>query len=370
MSIQDFLDKMKDIQEKTIYFLENTNDEDDIFSYFISILDNHKVKENKHELESFLHLLSKLSNNFHRIPFLYLKIEKILQFFQSDIKNNFSNFEIFNIFKNNKKILLYLIKNKFITIDKFISERMSDEKQQQKDYLFYFYPELTQFLKFDDEDEKEISDKITDDFDIKREVGENESYLCKLIRNDSIDDFVIYINQSNLSLTDTKIERSIFETNPILLKRTKVTIFEYVTFYGAIRIFNYLLLNGIELTSSLWTFAIHSNNAEIISKLEENNVEPEDDSYTNLLYEAIKCHHNDIVRYLHSNYSEKLGKYSIYTFSIILQKYNFEFIRPNLINKYTFKYLCKYGYYDLVEYLIKNENININQLIRIFFYYL
>ena len=40
------------------------------------------------------------------------------------------------------------------------------------------------------------------------------------------------------------------------------TLIEYTAFYGAIQILNYLNKRGVELTSSLWIYTIHSKNAE------------------------------------------------------------------------------------------------------------
>ena len=54
-------------------------------------------------------------------------------------------------------------------------------------------------------------------------------------------------------------------------KRKKITLIEYAAFFGSIQIFNYLKLNKISLTPSLWKYAIHGNNAEIIQILEENH---------------------------------------------------------------------------------------------------
>lgn len=36
----------------------------------------------------------------------------------------------------------------------------------------------------------------------RKEKGENDSYICQLIGNDSIEEFIIYINKSNFSLTN------------------------------------------------------------------------------------------------------------------------------------------------------------------------
>ena len=75
----------------------------------------------------------------------------------------------------------------------------------------------------------------------------------------------MYINKTNFSVFN-EIEPSIFETNPILMNEN-VTLIEYATFYGSIQIVQYLVNNKVELTESLWLYAIHSNNQEMIDFL-------------------------------------------------------------------------------------------------------
>ena len=72
-------------------------------------------------------------------------------------------------------------------------------------------------------------------------------------------------------------------------------------FYGSIQIFQYLKLNGVDFTSSLWMYVIHSNNAELIHILEENHVKPYDLTFKDCLEESIKCHHNDLACYIRDN---------------------------------------------------------------------
>ena len=52
------------------------------------------------------------------------------------------------------------------------------------------------------------------------------------------------------------------------------TLIEYTVFFGSNQIFNYLITRELKLTPSLWLYAIHSKNAEIINILEENYIEP------------------------------------------------------------------------------------------------
>lgn len=66
-----------------------------------------------------------------------------------------------------------------------------------------------------------------------------------------------------------KVKPSYYETNAFLIGR-KTSLIEYATFLGAIQIIQYLKFNKIENDKSLWPFAVHSNNAELIHYLEEN----------------------------------------------------------------------------------------------------
>ena len=95
---------------------------------------------------------------------------------------------------------------------------------------------------------KPIEDAI---FEENREKCENNSYLCELIRNDSVIEFIILLNKNEFNVT-TKIKSTCFETNPFLLEKTSVSLIEYAAFFGSIQIFRYLYSNNVELNSSLW----------------------------------------------------------------------------------------------------------------------
>ena len=64
------------------------------------------------------------------------------------------------------------------------------------------------------------------------------------------------------------IQRSIFETNQFLFNKTP-TLIEYAAFFGSIQIFNYLLLNHVTITPSLYIYVIHGAHPEIIQIIEE-----------------------------------------------------------------------------------------------------
>ena len=210
-----------------------------------------------------------------------------------------------------------------------------------------------------------------------------------MIRNDLIDDFISYVNQKDYPLKSS-INPSIYETNVFLLK-SKPTLIEYAAFFGSIQIFKYLYLNGVNLTSSLWIYAIHGDNPEMIHILEENNIEPddylienefnddssyddedEDISYEKCLEEAIKCHHNYIANYIRTQFINDMNEnyyiennFDNNVIAYCFRHYNFAiFLNEDDFNDiFLFYYLCQYDYYNLVEFFIQTREININETI-------
>ena len=137
-----------------------------------------KIKEDRYKLKITLHLLSKIVKNHNRPQHFFEKIENLLLFFKDKIKQSYSNFEIFKIFKNNKRILLFLINQNFLTINEqiYLFLKQSTKIYHYAKYLDYFYQELKPFYE-------NISKIETENFEEKRKIGENDSYICYLIRN-------------------------------------------------------------------------------------------------------------------------------------------------------------------------------------------
>ena len=162
----------------------------------------------------------------------------------------------------------------------------------KKKYPDYFYPEIKSFYGNKDDDIE-----ISPHFEKYHKEGENENYICKLIREDSIDDFIIFINKSNIQLNYI-IEPSIYETNSIFFK-SKPSLIEYAAFYGSIQIFNYLFSLNVDISLLIWIYAIHGANPEIIGILETNQkplIFKGQTFYLECFKESIKCHHNNICK--------------------------------------------------------------------------
>ncbi|KAK8839450.1 hypothetical protein M9Y10_031804 [Tritrichomonas musculus] len=186
-------------------------------------------------------------------------------------------------------------------------------------------------------------------------LTENE----KKERNDNAVDFITYISRANVDL-NSEIKESIFETNS-LLKEKKVSLIKYSAFFGSIKIFNFLKIKGVELSSSLWIYAIHGGNADIIHCLEENHVEPKDKTFGECLEEAIKCHQNNVAEYIENNlfdlnaeevkfFEEDEIKFKKNSIAYGIHYNNFVFIPENITtNQFSFYYFCEYDYLKLVK---------------------
>ena len=345
MDIQGYLAKMKKIQDNLLKFLESSNDfEEDLRKFTTFLTKQHLQNE---ILKDFLNMISKISMNHHRSEYFIKKIESILAFLQNDIKSSLSNTSLFNVFRDNKRILFFLLKNKFLNLDEYVYNQLIIKNG----YINYFRPELIFYHT-----KKYNNDPV---FEENREKGEDCDYICELIRNDSIEEFIIYLSKANLQLEETYIKsfESCFETNYYLLKKESMSLIEYAVFFGSIQILKYLQLNNVSLSSSLWIYAIHSNNPEVIQFLEDNHVLPYDKSYKECFLESVKCYHNDIAYYIQNNLLEKSIKIDDLQ-SELVEYYNFNFLSDVIGNEKFFNCLCKYDYISLMNIIIKNLNVN------------
>ena len=360
MEIQQNIDLKKTIQSNLLEFIDDESSIEENYHNLITLFNVQKIQENPDELQSVLYLILKIANNHHRSPTFFSKIEKILLFFKDSIKENLTNKRIFAIFKSNKRILLFLMKEEILIPDSSIAYKMTEVKYQKRGYLHYFYPEIKSFLNDCEIDQFEV-----EDFEEKREIGENDDELCELIRKDLIEDFITYVNKKSFSLKTT-IKKSFFETNSFLLKMTP-SFFEYSAFFGSFQIFKYFHLNGNVLSPSLWLYAVHGDNPELIQYLVENKVKPNDESYKEVVKESIKCHHNEIVNYIYYNILNDQIENNKDAAIQSIKYSNYDFFPNDLKNETYFYYLCEYDNLSLVNLLLKVAKINIKEKV-IFLY--
>ena len=423
MTVKESLDKFKKIQAAILEYLEKDNDAEENFQNLSKSIELPKENtENLYDITLLLHLLASIAENHFLEHNFYPKIEKILLLLKDEITKNCTDSDIFNIFKDNKRVLLFLFDEQMIKMNNYIGSQMQSKKYKKENYPQYFFPEIKSYIKpkktkYDISDSQllvllnnyyksndfssfmsvsktyhqreaekkevknlpnwfsEYSQNLPDDFYENRKNGQNTSHICELIQKDLIDDFITYVGRENYVLSST-IEKSYCETNLFLLRRPKNTLIEYASFYGSVQIFKYLFKNGVELTPSVWLYAVHSNNPELIHLLEDSKIEP--DSYLQVYNEAIRCHHNSVANYINKNYlgqneegkneekeeeEEKNDDDEIKdSFIVSLKSYNFELINEDSIkDNSSFSNLCKYDYCTFVKHLIHNQNVDLNE---------
>lgn len=299
---KEYFKKMKDIEKKLVSFLEKHENPNENFTLFDEYLQSQKIQENKYELKSFLYIMVAISSYYHCSQCFFTQNELILTSLKERIQFFFTNFEVFNIFQKSKLLLLILFKLRIIIPTKEIYSAICNKKYIDRKYIEYFYPEFEAFI-LQDQIKELRNTTLDDEFNKKRENGKNDNYLCRLIQNDAVVDFITYLETTNIS-PQSVILPSIYETNLFLINKNP-TLIEYSAFYGSIQIFQYLYNRNAEIQPSIWPYAIHGRNAEIIHMIEENHIKPKDESYTECFFNSIKCYHNEIATYIHDNLYDK-----------------------------------------------------------------
>ena len=327
MDFDDYINKAKEIHRCILNFIETDSESE------LKTLNNNLNKQDTVQALDILNLISRIESNHYKDQDFYDRIEKIIQIIIQDQQNPLSNLEIFQVYETNIRLLYHLFQKKIIIPDDSIMNLIFEKTNLNKmKFSHYLFGCIKNFLNQEKVDQitKEIFQQYNEEinkFDKKCEIGENDSYLCGLIRKDMIEEFIIYVNKTNIPLTST-IKKSVYETNSYLIDKNP-TLIEYAAFFGSIQIFNYLANSKATLTKSLWFYGIHSNNAEIINFIEENNFKI---SFIEIMKESIKCHHIDISEYIKANYLGQKNEDEIIELfeSIISKSLNYYYYPKNI----------------------------------------
>lgn len=153
MNIEEYLDYMKEIQNKLEEFIDEDNNSDANLPNLLDIINDKKNRITSQHLKTFFYIIVKIANNHKRCPNFYNKIESVLSNFKEDIKK-YSNFEVFQIFSSNKRILLFLIKEDLLHFDEEIAQIIIRGKYNEAEYHRYLEPEIKLVLKTNVHDEK------------------------------------------------------------------------------------------------------------------------------------------------------------------------------------------------------------------------
>ena len=365
MDTLEYLNQKREIQSNILDYIDNESELS--LALLNKLFKEIKFNQNPSELKETVLMLSSIIQGHHRSSDFFKRIEKIILLLIKDIKKIMSASEIYDIFQNSKQMLLFFIESNIISIDEFTEKSliMNNFATNFKNYNFlsFFLPEIRGKLEEwrieqIERNVPEVKGNPPNVFDEKRRIGENDTFIAQVIRKDEIEDFVSYVTQSNLNL-DSNIPFSSFESNP-LLNGKDLSLIEYATFCGSIQIFQYLRLNNIKLKPSLWIYAIHSDNSDIIHLLEENEVVPEDKSYKECFYESVKCHNINLSNYFLNNYfNNENNEICEYSFKY----YNFLVFPDDMVSNLVFFYCCEYNCFNFVKLLLKEKEIDVNKMV-------
>lgn len=172
MNFSEEIKNLIEIYDHFYFYIDDTNNMEENYENLMENIKKNGIENDKDGLKEFLYLLCKFTNHHHRTPFFYEKIDKLLLNIKNKVIKYFSNDEIFQIFKKNKRILLSLIKLEIMNIDESIASVMTNFEYEKSNYLDYCISNSN-------------NKKLSSDFENKRQIGENDDYICQIIRNDS-----------------------------------------------------------------------------------------------------------------------------------------------------------------------------------------
>lgn len=119
-----------------------------------------------------------------------------------------------------------------------------------------------------------------------------------------------------------------------------------------------MVKNNIQLDQSIWIYAVHGNNIELIQFLDENKVKSNELQYC--FEESIKCFHNNITAYIQSNYLLYLTINPKDIFKKSLSFHNYDYLRKDFIDSSSLFSLCKNDHPDIFKILLEKTKINVN----------
>lgn len=127
MEFKQYIAQKKRLYASFTTFLEAPiNDDINEFENLNQIVQAQTIFQDKEETSHFLNLILSFIQNHHRDIDFISKIKKILDFYADEIKQSLSNDDIYDIFKSNKLIILYLINKKILIINDEILDQLLD----------------------------------------------------------------------------------------------------------------------------------------------------------------------------------------------------------------------------------------------------
>ena len=355
------LNEVLNLQKRLLSMDEN--EYDDAIKYIINNF--------SHDKKSMVQLLYTLKSIVIARPYLLKFASSVIRNICVEVVTFFSSDELLQIF-NNKTLLLTIFDIGAVSMEeimqkydnnnafKFFFEQIQatdneyfSKKIDSTPFLFYFC--------------QKVDYKLHQACQIE---GVNNDRIALSIRFDDISNFEYLARSKSF---DSRIVYSIYDSNEIVSNMWKMpTYLEYAAFYGAEKIFNYILsiyqINEVEIEESVMEFAVAGGSKEIIQILEEHNVKFNHQCLIN----AIKYFHLDLYKYIlpkiptsdndrwqHNILFECINSYNIES---IIETFTLDGLNLRNEEKETiFHVISRLGYLDLFNFLIeKDPNLNIN----------
>lgn len=112
MNLNENIEKMKVIQSHIIKIIEKGDDIEEEYENLKQIILDDNFFNVRQVMISTLTIISNIIKNHRRNSDFFIKIKKIILIFETDIKKNFTNLEIFHIFKS------YRINSNIVSLNK------------------------------------------------------------------------------------------------------------------------------------------------------------------------------------------------------------------------------------------------------------
>ena len=261
--------------------------------------------------------------------------------------------ELLNFFEH-PQLILFLLENDIVDF-----QSVNDERCEDVNYFFFFFPEIRKDLYFfysilnENPELIPVIEKIDiEQHYMLRKRGCNENPLAVLIRNDNIDELTREINAKNVNTT---LDYSYYERFEFVNSKSDMpTLIEYSAFFGSIKSFKFLLNCNARINNDLPQFAVAGGNVEIIRICIEKKLVFDDECFE----VAIRYHQNSIVEYFHRELNKSFSRKSVL---LSVKSHNYQQFL-SLLDQYT-STSPNYNEDDEDEMLFYKEDQSINSKI-------
>lgn len=120
-----------------------------------------------------------------------------------------------------------------------------------------------------------------------------EGSLFDIVRKDDLDAMISYVADAMINNASNNIL-----STKIVFMETFASLIDVAAYCGSVKVFKYLLLNKVPVTTQTIEFSIKGGDSEIIHILEQCGY-----SFKNMNSIAINCHNNDIAKWLSQHFT-------------------------------------------------------------------